>query len=488
MKTNVIDLSKQDVPLEDREYIDRPEDAPEGAEPIRGEDPGVWYYDTTDVREEDWPDEYKPGEWEDNIREHDGVEIGDGVDVFVREENAVYSGEVTGVDGDERGAYYEVTFEDGSSMWTTIDKLFIRDPVGPEEGEQISTEEYERGDTVRYWRFGDVQEEVVSRVEDGTIYTINDDGREVAATSSEYRARRSETKESATAEEIALTTDIDSKRDFKQQELRPKLGESIEQIEDDDVAKTTSSHVELVEYDLGDRNAWDSKEQKLMFKEDPSQDVTAHEYAHVLADSHGYDTDHDGKGINIVAKMGVRNVMPIEFGIPLGESVENALEVWEERMPAYDLTDDVRDMLSEERFDNVIEREDFMLTKRGNEEVPDEVDRLIDEVNKAWNDIMDMAQDGNIEKAHNRCPLRPYASTNAHEMLATVSQIAQSTTGDEAHLRTVWEFYPDMLTAYTDVYEPSEQAKQMLNTFYDNEAMEDIFEGKPYPEVEENED
>lgn len=481
-----VEIDKQaQIPYEDRQYIDSPDDAPGDVQVHEGDQEDTWFYDITEVEK---PDEYDEQEWKENIQEYSGVEEGDIVEYYSQEDNEVYEGEITGTDADERGAYYEITFEDGSSVWTSLDNVKVKDPVAPEEGEKIPLEEYEPGDKISYIRWGDIVEHTVSQMEGDTIYVIDENGREVSATSTEHRARRTDTSENASARDLALTTTIDSKRDFRENEIRPILGEAVGQIKGDEISKTVAGHVDTVEYNQGDRNAWHAGEQKLMFDREPDTDVVAHEYGHVLADSHGYDTDPEDKGINLVARFSVEDIVPIEFGERFGDALLTALERLEEARTDFEVTDGIRDTLDGDSFDDTINREDFLLTKQRDEESPEEIDNLIDQVNETWEEVVDLAGEGEYAKADVRCPLRPYAASNAHEMLATVSQIAQSTTGDEAHLRTVWEFHPDLLEAYLDVYEPSDPAKEMLNSFHDHESMEDVFQEKPYPEVEEDED
>jgi hypothetical protein len=138
MKAN----TKQDIPHEYREYIDSRDEAPEEVQVHEGGNDGL-YYDQRQVQEP--PDEYDEQEWEDNL-DSLGIKIGDEVDVL-GPDNRIYSGEITGVDGDDRNVYYKVEYDNGEENWISPANTDIKvtDPDGPEDGEVIELDQYEQG-------------------------------------------------------------------------------------------------------------------------------------------------------------------------------------------------------------------------------------------------------------------------------------------------------------------------------------------------------
>lgn len=494
MKIRIVSRSKQDIPYEHRQYVDSPSEAPEGVDLHEGDEEDTWFYDVRDVegQNDGWPEEYSPTEWEENRQEFGGFENGDIVNVYIEEENEVYTGELVDVDADERGAYYNIEFEDGSDIWTTLDNMAVVDAVAPEEGERVELEEYETGDQIRYIEFGEMTEGTVSRVEDDSVYVISENGHERVAANSMHRATRVGDSDDAPIRDIAMAADITADREFKISEFRPKLGTAAESFNNEDHARQTVDHIDQIEYQSG-RNAWHSGEQKLMFKEDANDSVVAHEYAHAFADSNGFDTDPEGKGINLSARFMASDFLPREFGQRHGDMIEKALEHLDNVRDDFEMTESIRDTLEGDAFDDVVEKEDFKLQKVDDDiESSEEVDRLIEAANDSWEHVVDLASEGNIQSADLRTPKTPYAASNAHEMLAAMHEIAQSTDGNHTHLNTIYVYHPEMLDAYLDLFDPSDDAKEYLNGLSKDPYVEpddkEIFDGEPFPEVTENED
>lgn len=476
-----------DVPPEHRQYVDRPEEVPEEAEPRRGEEPNTWFYDVRQVSEaRDWPDGYNEREWIENNQLYDGIKIGDGVDVYSEEDNDIFTGEVVGRDVDRNYVGYKVEFEDGSTGWFSPEKIKIQDAFSPDEGEQIPVHEYERGDKVKYAFHNSIQEGiVVDKGERDELFVLTENGRVMLATSSGYRAAKIEDKQNVDPSDYARTVDISSERVPYEDDMRNEIAEVTETVQNENIARKSVDEIEHIKYKSSASNHWNKETKEMAIERGRERSVVAHEFTHALADAHGFETDPESKGVHIITKFQVEDILPIKFGERLGDVIIAATDRLQEARNIKGLDDENRETLeNSDEYDPIVKKEDFMLQKEDEDiETSEELEKLISDINSTWEEIAEIASNGEYNRAEIRCPLRPYAGSNASEMFATVNQIFQSTNGDEVNLRTIWEFHPNLMHSYLDVFEPSKPAKKFLNALQLNDSVEDHFNEVPFPEV-----
>lgn len=470
------------IDKENRQYIDSPEEAPDDVQVEEGEKPGVYYYIPEGSGEVNT--DYEIDFDQNPFKEYDGVRGGDKVAIEV--ENGIFEGVVTDVDADESGSYYYVENDNGEGIWTSSGNITITNPRSPDNGEQIELSDYSIGDEIFTVSSTDITGVVTNITDSGEVEVIDSDGFQYTVSAKE-RAARGKTKNNQSASNYSLTTNIESDNFKNEREIRNYISDNImPNTKNDNIGRNITDNINKITHP-SDKNAWDAQNNELHLTNYAlhSPEVIAHEYAHALADSYGYDTDPESKLINIFAKIGVNNFTPINFNKPLGESLKESLAELEEQREDFEVTDGIAQMIESDAFDSEIKREDFHLTRyKDGKEPTEEIEILINEVNNTWDEIRDYVNDGEYNKADIRTPLRPYVATNSHEMLAGVQEIAQSTDGKETHLQTIYEYHPDLLKAYLEIMDPSPEAKKFLNGLH-NDLDQDVFDDIPFPGVEE---
>jgi len=484
MKINGIRIIK-----ENRQYVDSPEDAPDDVQVHEGESPDTYYYISGDQEEneqqsnlEELEARFDQGEF--TFGEYDQIIQGDRVEIL-NNDGELIQGTYIQSDGGMDGIYYEVQDDNGNTHYASSYIRVIDGVQAP--GEEIDPSGLKQGDQITYLTsYGEVESTVISADED-TIRirdSVTGNAREIKASGERYGRTENSTERSVTGYAESIEVE-DAGRDFKERAMETITETVAGNCKDDNIGRNMLSHVEQVR-NRSDKNAWNSEENTMQFKSDATDTTIAHEYAHALADSYGYETDRE-KGVNIFAQFGVVEFLPLNFGDGIKNNVINSLEHLEENTN-FELSHAMRDTI-DENYDNdvVIEKEDFMLTQEEDKDVPEKVENLINEVNNSWEHIRDKVEEEKYQSADLRTPLRPYVATNAHEMLAGVQQILQSSNGDEAHASTLYSYHPDLLKAYLEIYDPSDEAKEVLNDLH-SDMQGEVFEDIPFPGIEGDEE
>lgn len=458
-----------------RIYVEDPSEAPEDAQVQEGERGGL-YYEAHNGENAG----FRFGEFSRTIQ-------GDKVK-FLDQNGDIREGEYVRQDGGREGVFAVIEDEDGETHFIDFDSLEITDPVMPENGEDVDWTELDKGDQVSYLEsWGEeIPATVISVDEDGTIHARDEENGNKVKINPGSRMKRSAESSDRSPEDYAMSLTIDeADRKFETNAVNYISDTVAGRALDENIAHNVLNHVSNVR-DNSDKNAFSPDTKKIQFKQDCKDSTIAHEYAHALADSYGYNTNNGmDNPINLFAMFGVNNQLPLKFGEGFKDNVSSVLEHLDKERDDFEMNDSIKSAI-ESKFtnDNTIEREDFKLTLEDeDQDVPDEIETLIEEINNSWDFIMDFVEDEELGKAELRTPMRPYVATNCHEMLAGTQQILQSSDGEEAHSRTLYEFHPDLLNAYLDVYDPSDEAKQALNDFHNDIGL-DTFDSLPFPEME----
>jgi len=410
---------------------------------------------------------------------------------FVNQDGEVQEGEYVDQDGGMEGVHAIIEDDDGNTHYASFDHLEIVDPVMPEEGEEVPWMELRKGDKVSYlasWG-EEIPATVITIDTEGTIHAREEKNGNKMEIPPGSRFLRSEESDDRTVEEYAMGLSVeDASADFESKAVQYISDRVAGNAKEESTARDVIDHVTTVRDD-SDKNAFSPLTKGIQFKEDCKDSTIAHEYAHALADSYGYDTANGTDNpINLFAMFGVENQLPLQFGEGFKDNVSAVLKHLDEKREDFDMDEGIQESI-EENFsnDNTIERDDFKLQQQDEDaDVPEEIETLMEEVNNSWDFIMDFVEDDDLQRAELRTPMRPYVATNCHEMIAGTQQILQSSDGNEAHARTLYEFHPDLLNAYLDVYDPSDEAKQALNDFHNNMGL-DTFDSTPFPDLEEDE-
>lgn len=136
--------------------------------------------------------------------------------------------------------------------------------------------------------------------------------------------------------------------------------------------------------------------------------------------------------------------------------------------------------------DNFVEvppnrRDEFKLTQRDDKDVPERVQRLMDEVNESWEKL----QDAGAENADEYNVKNNYSATNAHEFFAQLNEVMHSGRITAKDNMDWYEQNPDLLRAYTDVFEPSNRMKTLIQHLHEQDPETSPYDDDPYPDQAE---
>lgn len=153
------------------------------------------------------------------------------------------------------------------------------------------------------------------------------------------------------------------------------------------------------------------------------------------------------------------------------ESVEEGYDEHPEFRSALNESDeyDSVDEYIEENIDDIpdepVQREQFHLKQRDSStDAPEEITRLAEKTNEVWDDIIDDIQAGDVDSAKTKTIDRdPYKVSNAEELLTGLQEVMQSDGQQALEAKKVKEHYPEWVDAYTDVFEPSQTAKDSMS-------------------------
>lgn len=235
------------------------------------------------------------------------------------------------------------------------------------------------------------------------------------------------------------------------------------------------------------RSVFDNESKDIIFSADGDTDVVHHELTHAIIDSFGYDTDNE---TNVFSTFYNGSLDNIEIGDSFYDVIEAQAEsrINDTLAPLSGKKQEFRDQLkrAKNEFKDKEVTEDMFLLTGGDEDTPEEFDRLIDEINESWKTIYETDKDEDTTSAF---IMKPYSGTNAHETFAMFNELMQGGSVNKKDLEIVFQFHESLLDAYLDVYEPASLQKQMLNEVWeemqDEEVEFQVFDEKPFPDVEE---
>jgi len=191
----------------------------------------------------------------------------------------------------------------------------------------------------------------------------------------------------------------------------------------------------------------------LSLREDVDGGTVAHEFAHAIADSHGYALGDERAAATAQAFEPGVGGSDLTFGPPEAHELR--------------LADPPEDLAGDRPA----------------------VDDLISEVNSAWRTMYDAAQSGDDERFRRVAFGSGYAATHAHETLAVLHGTLQQGDGYPVGLGSITEEHPGLFDTYLEYFDPSDHVKEVLNQRWSDEEyrqhsrLGDLFDSLPFPEV-----
>lgn len=247
---------------------------------------------------------------------------------------------------------------------------------------------------------------------------------------------------------------IDDARDAKST-YRASAGRMSRQTKNEQVAEDMFNHVGDGVRDNESRPSlygsagFDEDKAAMNVPENTDWQVASHEYGHLVADTYGYN---DGM-------RGHQAAAAYADGIDRGED-----DPFIQSDPNHSET-----KLSQANGEIV-------------DDVPEEVDRLMQASNTGWSRIQEAYADPDDDH-ENYTVSTNYSATTSHEFLAQTSEYMQSDTPpeDDSFLKN----QADVAWSYSQVFEPSDTMKSYMNEMHDDEDVDDPFPQRPYPDHEE---
>lgn len=246
---------------------------------------------------------------------------------------------------------------------------------------------------------------------------------------------------------------------------------STEQVENNLVRMTESAKQDVVadnlldNLDSIDRDPYGGayyrhRESKINFPSDATDSTLNHEIGHAIAGTNGFDFDKNYA--SAVAKVFIEE--RDSFGSVDGDSEsmdEDVIDPSEYIGQTWgDLSFDVFDKVGHSvRLprgvdDEPITEDTFKLHQQEGVDTSEEMDALIDEVNKAWEEqFMNWGSKSIGDQ---------YSATNAHETMSRLHEHLQSPGINFGVMNDLIRDFPDLLDAYLDVFEPNEPQKNHL--------------------------
>lgn len=239
--------------------------------------------------------------------------------------------------------------------------------------------------------------------------------------------------------------------------------------------------------DKSPQSAYVFSEEEIVMRPDTDEETVAHEFGHATLGTYGFNVNDMG---NMLAHFYANEVPDVEFGRPVPEVAEELVAA---RLSDPHIPDDNKEKTKEnlaevkERYAGIeLQREDmhvFIPDDWEGEEPPEQVQRLVEAVNTAWDRQIDAKKDPE-HNAREYIIGKPYSATNAHETMAMTHETMQGGVADPVAVENLYKNQQELLDAYTDIFTPAAIQQDMLNELYKSFGPNSVWEEMPYPDAE----
>jgi hypothetical protein len=232
-------------------------------------------------------------------------------------------------------------------------------------------------------------------------------------------------------------------------------------------------------------SAWRFKENDIMLRPGDAEETIAHEMGHGALGVYGVTVSDQA---NMFAHFYQGEVPEMEFGQPVPDVAEQMADKLLDNPDApEEKKEEVKENLEEirERYgETTLEREDMYLfidESQMDVEPSDQIRELAEAVNVAWDRQIEAAKDDEMDEGGFIIG-QPYSSTNPHETMSMTHETLMGDVADPHAIENLYRRQPELLDAWTNVFEPRSIQADILNQLYDEFGPNEAFEDVPYPE------
>lgn len=215
-------------------------------------------------------------------------------------------------------------------------------------------------------------------------------------------------------------------------------------------------------------------ENRINLRPNDHEETMSHEVGHALLKSNGLETPEFA---NVMAL--THNTMEGLDTSHMGKGVLEAIQ---------DIFNDGKKEISyeyveaaEKHFDGGEILDVSFLSMNVDPDAPEEIVQLGEEVNKAFRDQFEQIEEEGITP---NLIQDQYAVTNAHETWAAVHEELQRDGVSKKSMKVLYEDYPDLLSAYFELFDPNSFQKREIKKLYENSGPNGSIEEDPFPEVQ----
>ncbi len=270
-------------------------------------------------------------------------------------------------------------------------------------------------------------------------------------------------------------TDWPDDSDLSREDVYSEIARQFDRAQLESLPENVADHISEIS-DFVSQSAFYHADNSIELDAGSDPSVIHHELSHAILDSYGFDTRKQGKAVALLFSEGALD------NIEMGDSFYKALDTLQRNKDAQSGIFTFSPMggrigqMKRELPDEPLEPEMFYLRSHPRNDALPEVERLVDEVNKAWKRIFTGHEGYDI--------VHEYSGTNAHETFAKFHEAMQSDTMTLGDAIRIFKYHEELLDAYLDVFEPSDTAKATLNRAWKGMRNNvDVFDEEPFSEV-----
>ncbi len=257
--------------------------------------------------------------------------------------------------------------------------------------------------------------------------------------------------------------------DLSRENVYTEIADQFDRAQLESLPENVAEHITEIS-DFVSRSAFYSLDHHIELNANSDPSVVHHELSHAIIHSYGFDVKRQAKAVSSLFSEGVMD------DIELGDSFYDVLDTMQiKKNPQLRFNPDAGEAGKMKRMlpDEPLEPEMFYLSSLPSDDAPPEIERLVDEVNKAWERIF---------KGHAGYDIvHEYSGCNAHETFAKFHETMQSDSMTLDDAVRIFRYHEELLDAYLDVFEPADSQKRILNMAWSPDA--ELFDEEPFSEV-----
>lgn len=259
-------------------------------------------------------------------------------------------------------------------------------------------------------------------------------------------------------------------------EVAGVIADNFTRTKKDDIASNTVDAIETIEeHDI--TSSWYGESNRMRISKDAYERVVCHETAHATAYGNGFDTSDFAAvmGIAFSRQDGINQSM---FGRTKDDIIRE-LESSGKISPGLAVNArDAFDIYDVVRYDDLTfsQRDDY------DDNLDDDFSNLISAIDDAFVETVEQIQEDGTESVNKL--KGGYELTNSNELFAAIHENLQQDGINRRNIEEIYYQYPEVLSAYFEVFEPNDLQKRELNQLFKESGGSGPIESEPFPEAQ----